>query len=137
MWTACLETYAVNDSRGRPPISGPAVGTLPGQAMDQAGVLGNLVARRAAASPSRATQRRLQTPDPGQSHGDKSRWATRNRVLISCISLNKIYLYIIYLLQHASPIVKCSDLANSAIKMHFIHSFSKKISEIWFLLCQI
>ena len=122
VWTACLGTYGVNDSRGRPPISGPAVGTLPGQAMDQAGVLGNLVARRAAASPSRATQRRLQTPDPGQSHGDKSRWATRNRVLISCISLNKIYLYIIYLLQQVSLIVKCSDLANSAIKNVF-HSF--------------
>ena len=56
------------------------------------------------------------------SHAVKSRWATWNRVLISCISLNKIYLYIIYLLQLTSHIVKCSDLANSAIKNAF-HSF--------------
>ena len=58
----------------------------------------------------------------GAPNTDKSRWATWNQVLISCISLNKIYLYIIYLLQHAPLIVKCSDLANSAIKNAF-HSF--------------
>ena len=45
-----------------------------------------------------------------------SRWLSSSWVLISTYFFNKIYLDYINLLQQAFPIVKFSDLTNSALK---------------------